>query len=147
MSELLVRYRALYHDTPAETFGVTQAYDAFYLIAYAIARVRNDDVKGTDVHDGLRAILFGPNPQPVNVGPEGIDAAFAAILAGRGIDLQGASGKLAFDASTGTPTSDVQVSCIQSGTPPATSSFTPAGLAWKAATSVLTGALKATCAP
>jgi ABC-type branched-subunit amino acid transport system substrate-binding protein len=144
-SELLFRYRQLYQDTPAETFGVTQAYDALYVIAYALARVRNVDVSGADVRDGLRAILFGADPQSVDVGPEGIAQAFGAVLDGGALALRGASGLLAFDPTTYTPSSDVQVTCIPAPTPPATSGFSYAGITWHARTSTLDGSLSSSC--
>ena len=115
------------------------------LLSYAIARVRNDDVSGHDAREGLNAILFGPDAAAIDVGRTGIDPAFATILRGGAIDLHGTSGPLDFDAqggTPGTPSSDVQISCIAPGATPA---FISAGMTWHAATSTLDGTPNPTC--
>jgi ABC-type branched-subunit amino acid transport system substrate-binding protein len=143
MRELLFRYRALYNpEAPAETYGITQSFDAFYLLAYALAHVRNTDVSGRDVREGLLANVVGLDAAVIEAGHEGIDPAFAAILSGGAVSLRGASGPLAFDAATGTPSSDVQIACIASGTTPA---FVQSTVTWHAATQTLDGKPSAAC--
>jgi ABC-type branched-subunit amino acid transport system substrate-binding protein len=146
LRDLLIRYQQLYSDYPSETFGLAQAFDAYYALAYGLAAVRNADVVGLDERDGLEKVLFGPGtPQPVTVGPEAIGVAFAAIRAGTPLALQGASGALQFDAATGTPLANVQVWCVTQAAGTGVPVFTSAGVAWSAATATLTGSLASGC--
>jgi ABC-type branched-subunit amino acid transport system substrate-binding protein len=148
MRELLFRYRALYDaEGPAETYGITQSFDAFYLLSYALAHVRNTDVSGRDVREGLLANVTDRDAAVIAVGSEGIDSAFAAILRGGAVALRGASGPLAFDAASGTPSSDVQITCIAPIQPGATPAFAQSSVTWHAATQTLDGTPSAACGP
>lgn len=117
---LAVRYRALYTDpadAPVETFGVAQAYDAFYLLAYGLAAVRNLDIIGEDVRDGLLKIFETPGGKRISVGQKWITDGFAEIKAERSITLQGTAGTYAFDVSTGTSPLAVQTWCLAQSPP------------------------------
>jgi ABC-type branched-subunit amino acid transport system substrate-binding protein len=146
LRELRIAYDKQYSDYPAETFGVPQAYDAFYLLAYALAAVRNTDVNGLDVRDGLHRVIYGDGSvQPVTVGSAGIDAGFTAILAGGSVALTGASGPLQFDARTNTPAENVQIWCVTPTPDGDASTFSAAGLAWSQDAGKLSGTLASDC--
>jgi ABC-type branched-subunit amino acid transport system substrate-binding protein len=140
LHQLLVRYQAAFPEvTDREALGTAQTFDAAYLLAYALAAVRNNDIVGRDVSDGLIKIFGGASPRPVPVEPDAIDPAFAVIRGAGTIDLDGTSGPLDFDTTRGITPSDVQVWCIvRAGNAP---SFATSGLSYSAATGDLVGAL------
>jgi ABC-type branched-subunit amino acid transport system substrate-binding protein len=143
-----VRFR-LFVDGGAfpESYATANAYDAFYALAYGVAGARNSDLVGLDVVRAMRTVLVTtpppeggtPDAAPIAVGSDGIPAALAAIQAGQKIALQGVSGPLLFDVSSGSGavTADVQVWCITaaSGTP----QIARSGLAWDTAQGTLVG--------
>jgi len=149
LSRFIVRYRQTFTDgTLPDTFGVAQAYDAFFTLAYAVSVARNADLKGTDLGAALRHIL-GPSDAgtaDVSVGPEGIPGAFAALGDGKSIALAGVSAPLAFDLQSGDLETDVQVWCILQG-PSSAPAFQVSGLSYSASASKLTGALGSGCGP
>lgn len=143
---LRVAYDKDYSDYPAETFGVSQGYDAYYLLAYALAAVRNTDIKGVDVRDGLHHVIYGAaSVLPVTVGTAGIDAGFAAVALGGSLALTGASGPLQFDAQTNTAAEDVQIWCVTPTPDGDASTFSAAGLAWSQDAGKLNGTISSNC--
>jgi ABC-type branched-subunit amino acid transport system substrate-binding protein len=153
LSKFIVRYRQLFTDgTLPETFGVAQAYDAFFTLAYAVSVARNADIDGTDLVTALRAILApadagaadGGGAVTVNVGPNDIGAALTALAQGESIALRGVSAPLAFDLQKGDLVTDVQVWCIlpgQSSTP----AYQFSGLQYSASSAQLVGSLGSGC--
>jgi hypothetical protein len=96
-------------------------YDAMYAIAYAAFALGDAPVTGR----GLAAMLphiaridadAGGPPVGIDVGPTRIFEAFAALRAGRALDLDGAATKMDFDPSTGDTPSDFAVLCVAAGT-------------------------------
>ena len=152
MSRFVSLYRLTYADgTTPFSYAAANAYDAFYASAFGIAAARNVDVAGADVVAGLRKILApSPSPVSVDVAPDQIPAAFAAIQGGSPIALHGVSGPLQFDLTTGDVVADVQVWCVVRG-PGADGGaglgFAASGLSYTgtAASPALAGAIAASC--
>lgn len=149
LSAFLVRYRATFTDgTIPETFGVAQAYDAFYTIAYAASITTETQLVGTNVTDALQQMLrpvSGVAPMTYDVGPGELSTVLAALQTGSPIALNGASAPLAFDITTGDMVSDVQVWCITGGQGDAGDGFEATGAAYSASQGVLTGTVAAYC--
>jgi hypothetical protein len=148
----LASFLALYGETFPDggapvTFGVAQAYDAFYTLVYGATFVRNTDFNGHDLAGGLATLLTpadGGAIQSVTVGPNGVAGALQAISGGKRIALLGASAPLPFDVRTGNVATDVQVWCVldaQGGAP----AFVSSGEAWSASGQALTGSLGNGC--
>jgi serine/threonine-protein kinase len=86
------------------------AYDAFYLAAFAAFAAGDDARTGVDLARAIRRLV--PPGKRVDVGAEGILAAFSILRDGGNVDLQGASGTLDFDLATGEPADDFVILCI-----------------------------------
>ncbi len=85
-------------------------YDAFYVAAYAATALGGEPVTGPALARAIRRLL--PPGEPVDVGPAGIYAAFAALESGKNIDLAGAVTSLDFDPETGDAPADFSVLCL-----------------------------------
>lgn len=101
-------YRGAYR-APADVYGMAQAYDAAYLLAYGIA-AGGMPVSGASVSEGLKKTSSGAE---VSVGP-GVRVAdtFGLLASGGTIRFNGASGPYRFDPATGDSPFDVDVWCI-----------------------------------
>jgi hypothetical protein len=165
LSRWIVRYRQFFTDgTLPETFGVAQAYDAFFTLAYAVSVARNVDIEGTDLVTALRAILASPDGGvadggaadggaadsgvvTVNVGPVEIPKALTALAQGESIALVGVSAPLAFDLQKGDLVTDVHVWCILPGQSNAPA-YQSSGLVYSASSGQLVGSLAGSgCGP
>ncbi len=86
------------------------AYDAFYLIAYASYALGDAPVTGTNLARAFQRLQ--PPGSPIPVGPSGILDALEALRSTGSVDLDGASGHLDFDLSTGESTVDLAVQSV-----------------------------------
>jgi ABC-type branched-subunit amino acid transport system substrate-binding protein len=150
----LVNYKDTFHDgTDPEIFGVAQAYDALYTLAYAASATRNSDLVGTDVRNALRVVLTPPDggPAPISapVDPTAISTTLAAIARGSTLSLGGASGPLAFETTTGDITGDIQVWCVLPSSAPGAASyvFQSSGESYSASAAAIKGAVGRGCTP
>ncbi len=150
LHELLVRYSQTISDgiSNPNVFGVANAYDAYYALAYATVALGSTPPTGTALLGALAKLAVSGAPV-VDVGPAALqpgvagDADVFALLAGSGIDLNGTSGPLAFDARRDDVPSDVQVWCaMKSGT---TATFNPSGAAYHVTNDTLVGAIANGC--
>lgn len=145
LKRYFLRYGGTFVDKSVpQTFGAEQAFDATYLLAYAISATRNVDLVGRDMQDALEHILVGTPSVIAAADPDSIANAFTAIRAGGSISFEGTTGLLRFDLATGTAKSDVQLWCIAR---PAggKSTFQHAGLSWSSSSASLGGALDPLC--
>jgi branched-chain amino acid transport system substrate-binding protein len=113
--------------SPAATLGTT--YDAVYALTYSV--VARDAVR-EEVRDGAalaNAIPWLTRGQVIHVGPADLPAGFNALVEGRTIDLDGVSGPLDFNPSTGEVNADMEIGCISSsgGVAPSGAIFRYAG--------------------
>jgi hypothetical protein len=148
-SRFLVRFRQTFPDAGAvpETFGVAQAYDAFYTIALAASLTRNTDLNGTDIAKVLTTQMFSTDGGPtatIDIGPDQIQTAFRALAAGRQLSLFGASAQLAFEPS-GDLVTNIQVWCILPGQAGQPFVFQTSGLAYSPDAGVLEGSILDAC--
>jgi hypothetical protein len=68
---------------------------------------------------------------------------FQTLSGGGGVDLNGAASPLDFDLKTGVPPSDINVSCVKTGSP---NSLGSSGVLFSAKQNAITGTLGA-CGP
>lgn len=102
------------------------AYDATFVVAYAIAAVgENIDVTGVAIRDNMNLLVGGP--QSFNVGESDIAAVRSLLTEGSPVDLVGASGSLDFDVSTGDVPSDYGLWRLQSDSITGNLIFVPGG--------------------
>jgi branched-chain amino acid transport system substrate-binding protein len=144
-------YLATFDDgTTPRIFGAAHAYDALYLLAFAAAAAPKPDPQGTELAAALAGLATPGDaaaPVTLEVGPDGIGGAFAAIAAGQPLRLDGASAPLAFDPAVDAVVGDVQVWCMLPGAAAGALGFVRTGMAYRAATGSLDGTLVAGCAP
>ncbi|AKU94024.1 Branched-chain amino acid ABC transporter, amino acid-binding protein [Labilithrix luteola] len=104
------RYSTAFPDKPVLIFGMAGAYDATYMLAYAIGAAGNAALTGPVIGTNLAKLIDGATK--IDVGPVRINDAFNALTASQKIDINGASGPLFFDKDTGEAPSDIAVWCI-----------------------------------
>jgi branched-chain amino acid transport system substrate-binding protein len=103
-------------DGSADTIGPAGAYDIFYMLAYSAVMVGNNPLTGENiVKYGLRKMVPGQNIPKVQIDPSTISTTFPMLAGGNGIDIQGTSGPLDFDAK-GDVKADIQIWCVPKGT-------------------------------
>jgi ABC-type branched-subunit amino acid transport system substrate-binding protein len=145
------RYAQAFSDgTAPQIFGVAQAYDALYTLAFAEAAATKPAPLGDDLDQALRRVLSphdGAAPTAIDVGPADLSAALTALAAGDALALNGASAPLAFDTATGAPATDVQVWCMVPGSTPGPVVFARSGVAYSVSTAALVGTLGEGCEP
>lgn len=101
-------YRGAYH-APADVYGMAQAYDAAYLLAYGMV-AGGAPGTGRSIGEGLKRTSAGAE---VSAGPGvRIADAFGVLAGGGSIHFKGASGTYRFDPETGESPFDVDVWCI-----------------------------------
>ena len=107
--------------TAPQIFGVAQAYDALYTLAFAEAVTLKALPLGTDLSAALHLVVStrdASTPVPVDIGPTGIPAAFAALASGQSLAMNGASAPLDFQSASNGVVTDVQIWCMVQGTTP-----------------------------
>src|SRR5262249_32877776 len=83
--EFLVRFAA---QGGKPSFGVAQAYDILYLLAYSAVAVGNAPLTGSSLAaNGLRKMVPSPGASKVVLHPQDILGTFAKIAAGQPIDV------------------------------------------------------------
>jgi serine/threonine-protein kinase len=140
VGKFALRYNEVFSPkiTPRNAQGAP--YDAFYLLAYAVAALGDQPVTGAALARALPRLL--PPGEPVDVGPGGIHAALAALGSGRGIDLGGTVTSLDFDLETGDATADFSVYCLGPGAHGDARDVVETGLVLDARATKLRGALR-----
>lgn len=105
------RYKVAFpENNPTLSYGMAGSYDAIYLFTYALAATTGSP-SGADFAKGL-ARTAGASPR-VDVGPASISQGIQAMVDGRTINFNGASGPLDFDVSIGEAQSDYTIFCIR----------------------------------
>ncbi len=95
---------------PGQFSFTSHSYDAFYLLALGAAHAAGADgtgeITGRRLAEGLTKLSSGT---PYRLRPSDLTAAKAALGRGETIDVEGASGKLDFNAATGEAPSPVEI--------------------------------------
>ncbi len=102
-----LRFEQRFGDVPG-TFA-ENAYDAAYLLAYAVVGSGEARPSGTQIAAALKLTTGGQTD--IAAGPNNLNAGFTAIAAGA-IDYDGASGPLDFNVVTGEAASDIDIWCV-----------------------------------
>jgi branched-chain amino acid transport system substrate-binding protein len=123
--QFFLRYRGIY-GPGAELFGMPQAYDATYLMAYSFL-AGGEALQGTTFTSGIRKTIAG---KAVAIGPDGLVDTLAYLGSGKTIKVSGVSGPLDFDVETGDAPADVSVWCVKK--PPEGLKFDATGLVYSA---------------
>jgi branched-chain amino acid transport system substrate-binding protein len=105
------RFLKRFHHYPGT--GASNAYDAAYVLAYAVVAAGDKPltgITGADLRDAFRKRL---DDETLDGGPDDLDLtdAFARLNAGLNIDLNGVSGPLDFDVN-GNVETDVEIWCL-----------------------------------
>lgn len=107
----VVRYNERFTPPVTPSTALPEAYDAFYLSAFALAAA--GPTGATDGRVLARAMpRLLPPGRPVEASADGIAGALATLSAGDSLDLQGAATGLDFDASTGDPAATAALYCL-----------------------------------
>ncbi len=109
-SKLVERFNASSTQKVTSADAPSNAYDAFYLVAFATFAAGDDARHGIDIARGIRRLV--PPGKPIDVGMDGILAVFETLRGTENVDLQGTSGTLDFDLATGEPADDFVILCI-----------------------------------
>ncbi|WP_394829128.1 hypothetical protein [Pendulispora albinea] len=121
-------------DAAVPGFYAAAAYDAAYLLTYAVAAVGSAPLNGENIARGLERLV--PDGLAINVGDtSAFNAGFFELSQGRHINLTGATGPLDFNITTGDADTDMQVWCM----PSAAASFVSSGLYYNSSTGSVTG--------
>ncbi len=98
---MAANYKATFNgEDPAETAFVGNAYDAFYVAAFASVSLAADKRGGQNIVANL-ARLSDPMAMTVVVGPNAINSGVTPLQMGQTVNLVGTSGPIDFDAATG----------------------------------------------
>lgn len=135
------KYNSSFPTGPdVNVFGTAGAYDAAYLLAYAIAGLRDRPITGPNLVTGLRRLV--PPAPKIAVGSAAINNAFTALTTtDSNVDFDGASGLLDFDVETGEARSDIQVWAVARGMTAGTYVFADTGLFYDSADDRMEGTL------
>ncbi len=108
-NRFLMRFEMAHPGEANPTLNPSSTYDGVYALAYAVFATRARPVTGPDLARGL-ARLAGPGKR-IETGPTALFEGIAALGRGEPVDLEGASGRLDFDAATGELTDDFSLLC------------------------------------
>jgi tRNA A-37 threonylcarbamoyl transferase component Bud32/ABC-type branched-subunit amino acid transport system substrate-binding protein len=108
-AHFVLRFNLEYPGEATSTITPATAYDAFYMLAYAVAAQREAAVSGAAIGGSIRRLL--PPGRTIQSGPTDILAALTALSRGESIDLTGPSGSLDFDPVTGEWSPDFSLLC------------------------------------
>lgn len=103
-----LRFRAAFNNKAPGTYA-ENAYDAGYLIPYAVVASQQAAPSGPDIAKALAKTVGGTG---VEAGPDGIAGAFQALKGGAAIDYDGASGPLDFNTKVGEAPGDIDTWCV-----------------------------------
>jgi hypothetical protein len=99
--------------SPYQFFANT-SYDAFYVFVYSAVSLGGQPLTGSNLAAGIANLVPVPNMTltPIKVRPDDVGQALGLLSSGKKIDLEGTSGPLNFDLTTGDVAQENQVWCI-----------------------------------
>lgn len=119
-----------------DTFGMAGAFDSVYLVTLAVASIPKPAdaaapwVTGAGIAAGMKLMVGGTK---FGFGMDKLQDAMNTVLAGKALDVDGASGPLDFDLAAHEAPSDIQVLCVSGGT------FAPTGRYYSASAKAMSG--------
>jgi hypothetical protein len=135
-----MHYNQAFRENVTRTLSPNTAYDAFYVLAYAVYALGDQPVTGTSIAQAIGRLL--PPGKAIEVGPSNIFEAFNTLRSGQNIDLVGASGSLDFDVTTGQAPTDDVILCVGADDKGNASDSVESGLVYDATASKLVGRLR-----
>jgi hypothetical protein len=114
-------------------------FDAFYALAYSVHSLGTSSVTGPAIAGGFRR-LAGPG-KAFFVGPQTIFDAYRELLSGATIDLEGTSGHLDLDPSSGESSSEIAILCPGARHPGSHDGAVESGLVFDPRKQAFTGSL------
>ncbi len=108
-ARFVMRYNAAHSDKVQLTLNPGNAYDAFYLLAYAAFAIGAERVSGAALARAFARLV--PPGRPIEVGPTPVFDALTVLATGGTIDLEGTQSALDFDLTTGEAPSDFALLC------------------------------------
>jgi hypothetical protein len=136
-----MHYNEVFSDKVTRTISPNSAYDAFYLLAYASYALEPDEaVTGPALARSFSRLV--PPGKSIDVGISGIFDAFAALHGGQNVDLNGATGSMDFDLTTGEAPFDQAILCAAVDEKGRAYDGIESGLVWSAKTRKLEGTMK-----
>ena len=136
-----MRFDAAYPGEGNETVNPCQTYDGVYALAYAAFAAGRGEVTGPALARGL-ARLAVAGSHHVETGPSDLLGGIASLSRGDALDLNGASGALDFDPSTGELAVDYALLCPGVDEKGGASGDVESGVRFEAATGRSVGALR-----
>lgn len=127
------------HDGTVPIESTAATYDATYMLAYAAATL-GATVTGAGLSRAFARLVSpedGGGPPKVDVDPLAIDQTLTDLAAGADVHLNGASGPLDFDLTTGDTRTDIQVWCLRAGADAGSAAFETTSVYYGALTHVL----------
>lgn len=104
-----IRFKSANQNAEPGTYA-ENAYDAVYLLGYALAATAGQPVSGATIAAGLGKLV--PSGTQIDSGPNALNDAFTILNTGNNIDFNGASGPLDFNLSTGEAPADIDIWCV-----------------------------------
>jgi ABC-type branched-subunit amino acid transport system substrate-binding protein len=95
-----------------EVLGAATGYDAIFMLVFALSTLDNEPT-GAQIAEKFKLMVTSEGT-PLQTGPSDLSKGFAELKAGRLINLQGVSGPLDLDLTTGEGPSDIQTLCMPS---------------------------------
>jgi tRNA A-37 threonylcarbamoyl transferase component Bud32/ABC-type branched-subunit amino acid transport system substrate-binding protein len=108
-AHFVLRFNLEHPGEATETINPGTAYDAFYILAYAVFAAGEGPVTGPAIGASIPRLL--PPGRPAQTGPTDVLGALTALSRGERIDLAGPSGSLDFDPVTGEWSPDFTLLC------------------------------------
>jgi ABC-type branched-subunit amino acid transport system substrate-binding protein/tRNA A-37 threonylcarbamoyl transferase component Bud32 len=139
-AKFVLRYNGVYSPKVTAATATVAPYDAFYVLAYAVAALGEEPITGPALARAIRRLT--PPGEPIEVGPGGIYPALHALGSGRSIDLVGVGTTLDFDPETGDAAADFAVYCIAPSAPGGALDVLESGLVFRARGKALEGKLR-----
>jgi hypothetical protein len=136
-AKFVLRYNEVFADPITLATSPSAAYDAAYLLAYAVNSIPvEEEVTGAGL--AKRLATFGAGPT-IEVGPGSIAAGVRAVQTGQGLHLVGTTSDLALDARKGEIRADEVLMCIATDKDQRAFDSRESGLRWDARTGALVG--------
>jgi branched-chain amino acid transport system substrate-binding protein len=110
-ARMVLHYNETFPEPITRTAAPNTSYDAFYLAAFATYAAGREAITGASLARAMARLV--PPGTPVDVGPSGVFAAYTALARGEHVDVNGTTGPLDFDLTTGEAAVDLAVLCAE----------------------------------
>jgi hypothetical protein len=140
-ARFVVHYNETFPSPITRTLAPNTSYDAFYLAALALLA----EPEGLPAGPALARTIttrFVSAGTHAEVSPTGILPAFNALRSGAQLDLEGTTGRMAFDPATGHASFDLAILCADVDASGAAVGSAESGLVFETATGRLRGDLR-----